>query len=399
MKILVLPSWYPPDGGSFFVEQIQALQMIGIDDISVLYAEPVGLKKIVRDGLGSAIKGIKTDQNKEFGIPTLRRKFFWLPKCQFFNLLLQTKTFLSLFDQYQKGNGMPDVIHVHSAVWAGWAAYQISRKYGIPYIITEHRGRFTLNHPSCRKQVKAWFGFFLSRIYGNASQVILVGHHLINGLQKYIAADDGRISVIPNGVFTDRFSLKEHKKNETFSFVSVGGLNYLKGFDVLLRAFKVLSTNLSSKVRLEIVGDGPEEKNLKNLSNSLGFQDQVVFKGRQSREEVASILRKSDVFVLATRLEAQPVCFIEAMSCGLPIVATEAVPEEICPDFVGRRVPIDSVDAIASAMKDVFENYSSFDNHIIREFAVSSFDFLKVAGRIKRVYRQSIENNSTSGKI
>jgi len=397
MKVLVLPSWYPPDGGSFFVEQIQALQKIGIDDISVLYAEPVGLKKVVWNGFESAIKGYQTERNKEFGIPTLRRKFYWLPKCQFVNLFLQTKTFLSLFDQYQKEKGIPDVIHVHSAVWAGWAAHKINLTYGIPYVITEHRGRFTFNHPSCRQQVKAWFGFFLSRIFGNASRIILVGRHLINGLQRYIAADDRRITVIPNGVFTDKFSLKEQKQNEAFTFVSVGGLNYLKGFDVLLRAFKILSTNLSSKVRLEIVGDGPEEQNLKNLSNSLGLQDQVVFKGRQSREEVASILRKSDAFVLATRLEAQPVCFIEAMSCGLPIIATEAVPEETCPEFVGHRVPADYVDAIASAMKDVFENYSSFDNHIIREFAVSSFDFLKVAGRIKRVYEQSVEDHLRSG--
>jgi glycosyltransferase involved in cell wall biosynthesis len=392
VRVLVFPSWYPPDGGSFFVEQIQALQKIGIKDISVLYAEPVGLRKIFSNGFKSTIRKFRIERNEEFGIITIRKKYYQLPKFQLVNLYLQTKAFLCLFDQFQKDNRMPDVIHVHSAVWAGWAAYKIKQRYEIPYVITEHRGRFTLNHPSCRKKVKGWFSFFLTRIYGNANRVILVARHLINGLQKYIAPDDGRIAIIPNGVFTDRFSMKEEKKKEAFTFVSVGGLNFLKGYDVLLKAFEILLNKSTADIRLEIVGGGSEERTLKELSLSLGLQDHVFFWGSQSREEVASILRNSDAFVLATRLEAQPVCFIEAMSCGLPIVATEAVPEEICPEFVGFRVPVDSVNSIASAMEDVLLNYRTFDNYKIREFAISSFDFLKVAGKIMQVYEQTFEN-------
>jgi len=139
VRVLVFPSWYPPDGGSFFVEQIQALQKIGIKDISVLYAEPVGLRKIFSNGFKSTIRKFRIERNEEFGIITIRKKYYQLPKFQLVNLYLQTKAFLCLFDQFQKDNRMPDVIHVHSAVWAGWAAYKIKQRYEIPYVITEHR--------------------------------------------------------------------------------------------------------------------------------------------------------------------------------------------------------------------------------------------------------------------
>ncbi|HHV83784.1 MAG TPA: glycosyltransferase family 4 protein [Tepidanaerobacter syntrophicus] len=389
MKVLVIPSWYPPDGGSFFVEQIQALQKIGIEDISVIYSEPLGVRKILKDGFITSLKKFSESTAPDFGISTLRNKYFCFPRSEFINLFLQTRSTLHLFEDYIKKNGMPDIIHVHSSLWAGWPAYLFKKRYGIPYVITEHRSRFTLTYPTARQAIKPWYTLFLSKILNNANHLILVGKHLINGLRQYINSNvEPPISVISNGVYTEKFILKTKSVMNPFVFIAVAGLEKRKGFDILLTAFASLVDKYKRQVHLRIVGDGPEKKNLINLCNSLNLNDNVTFLGKLSRDDVAAALRDSDAFVLATRWEAQGVCFLEALSCGLPIIATHAVPEEICPSFVGYRVNIDSTEELQNAMQDVYENYDRFDNAKIREYAVLNFDFKVVAKRISEIYEQ-----------
>ncbi len=129
-----------------------------------------------------------------------------------------------------------------------------------------------------------------------------------------------RIAEIPNGVDLDRFAQRPPRRGlkvPTITFV--GRLDRYKGVDFLLEAFKrVLSRGSNS--RLLIVGSGPDETLLKDKAVRLHLEENIQFLGK--REDVFSLLLDSDIFVLPTLSEGMSNVLLEAMACGLPVVAT-----------------------------------------------------------------------------
>jgi glycosyltransferase involved in cell wall biosynthesis len=92
-----------------------------------------------------------------------------------------------------------------------------------------------------------------------------------------------------------------------------------KSYDLLIRALFQIR---DSKVKLLIIGDGPERQNLQNLTEYLGLRDRVKFSGFISEKEKYGYLSKADLFALTSLHEGFGIVFMEAMHCGLPIVCT-----------------------------------------------------------------------------
>jgi len=125
---------------------------------------------------------------------------------------------------------------------------------------------------------------------------------------------------IPNGIDINRFSKSSSKnKKDIRTITYIGRLDSYKGVDFLLKGFKELLSKVDN-VRLNIVGDGPDETLLKNEAKDLGILDNITFKGRQ--EDILSELYNTDIFVLPSLSEGMSNVLLEAMACGLPVVAT-----------------------------------------------------------------------------
>lgn len=392
MKILFVPSWYPPDGGSFFRDQAMALLRRG-HEVSVLYAKRYATRDVVKTPRLAFASGLAISM--ENGLTVYRSRFATIPRVRLAYPLFYGMGCARVFAAYVDAQGAPDIIHAHSSVWAGYAAYWIGRRYGIPYVITEHRGRFTLRTREAQKQVKPWFPVYLKGAFRNASGVILVGSHLERGLGRY------RVSgvpwaVIPNAVDTDVFRPSLRSPGNTLTFVFVGALAHLKGVDLLFSAFLRVNRE-HPDTRLLVIGDGPERANLDAFADNNRIADSVTFTGQLSREGVRDALQIGDVFVLPTRYDAQGVAYLEAMSCGLPIITTDGAPPEICPDFAGLCVPIDDALALESAMLQMQRDYSRFDRARIREFAVAHYDFAVVASQIQDFYDLVLSSSKASG--
>ncbi|MEJ2355794.1 MAG: glycosyltransferase [candidate division WOR-3 bacterium] len=135
------------------------------------------------------------------------------------------------------------------------------------------------------------------------------------------------IVTIPNGIDIKSFSGKINKKKKMLELglnpVSrvVGTVSRLheptKGIKILLEAFKILQKTLDSQ--LLIVGSGKDEKRLKILAKDIKIQ--AYFLGE--RIDISEILQFIDVFVIPSLYEGFPVSILEALACGLPVVATE----------------------------------------------------------------------------
>lgn len=133
--------------------------------------------------------------------------------------------------------------------------------------------------------------------------------------------------------------------------VGIGRLVPQKGFDVLLTAF-ARSQVAASGWRLAIAGSGPEETALEAQARALGLGDSVQFLG--TVKDPAALLRRAGIFALASRFEGFPNVLAEAMALGRAVVATDcpAGPRELTlGGTAGRLVPVDDVDALASAIR------------------------------------------------
>ncbi|GAA4707882.1 glycosyltransferase family 4 protein [Brevibacillus fulvus] len=142
--------------------------------------------------------------------------------------------------------------------------------------------------------------------------------------------------------------------------VAVGRLTHQKGFDLLLRAFRLVVVRFAD-AQLTILGEGPLLHDLQQLAQSCGIAEQVTFAGFQ--ENPHAWLAQADLFVLSSRWEGFPNVLLEALACGCPVVATDCPsgPREILQQNVyGRLVEPDNVAELASGMIDVLSGDRSF---------------------------------------
>lgn len=154
------------------------------------------------------------------------------------------------------------------------------------------------------------------------------------------------VSVVPFGVDTDQFS-PAHDKGERDTLVigTIKALTPTYGIDILIKAFAMVVRTGQYKVRLCIVGGGPQLVELQELARTLDVAEHVEFKGPVPHLRVPDELWAMDVFAALSRSESFGVAVIEASACGLPVVVSDAggLPEVVQHCSTGFVVAVDDV--------------------------------------------------------
>lgn len=369
--------------GIFEFEQAYALQRYGNDvKVSYLFADNRSVKVLRTFGKEYRIKDEVAVYGNYFPIGGL-------PQCMF--QLLKSECFFKTMKKCEE-NGKPDAIHIHfplltitDRIW------DKLKEYNVPIFVTEHWTKVQT------KKLEPFRVNLLKRIVSEATEFICVGYPLRDSV-KELTGTDRDLPVIPNMVSPMFYPEKEQKNDGIFRFITVGRLVPVKRFNIVLEAFAKAFKD-SEKIQLIIAGGGELADSLKKQIQNLGVEKQVTMTGALEREKVAELMRQSDCFVSASVLETFGVPFIEAWSCGKPVIAVKPSPiEAYLHDENGILVPPDDIEAMADAMINVKNEINRFSSKKIATEADKIFSQASVAGEVLRRIRETSNKSKLKGE-
>jgi glycosyltransferase involved in cell wall biosynthesis len=201
-----------------------------------------------------------------------------------------------------------------------------------------------------------------------------------------------RVEVVPNGV--DLMKFRPDPRKDPHCLAWAGRMVPEKGLESLLIALSDVVKEIPD-VTLQLVGDGPLMPTLQTLAARLGVSSNCVFLGRRTREEVASILSKSSVFVLPSLSEGLPKAMLEAMGCGNAIVASD-LPQ--IRDIIGGQGvgflndPRDThglAESLLACLRD--EDFTRRLESGSRRLAEDRYDLRTILLRRKQLYQRLVE--------
>ena len=339
LRVLVVPKWYPwPDRpvlGAFCREHARALSLR--HDVVVLasLATPAPDFRLFR-----------VTDDVEDGLRTLRVRYR-RPRLRPAALVCQLLGILAATRRLRSEGWRPDVVHAH-VYSAGLPAWLLGRLADAPVVVTEHYTGFQRGLVTGYERLLARFAF------ERADLVAPVSEELAGHLRQL--APRARLRVMPNvvdtGAFTPRPDAEPTNGAAPRRLLTVGALAEKKGHRYLLDALAQLSEKRSDELVLDVVGDGELRADLEAQVARLDIRERVRFHGELPKEEVASLMRGADLFVLPSLHETFGCVLIEAMASGLPSVATRVggVPE-VLEASAGELVPPQDPGALAEAIE------------------------------------------------
>jgi len=294
-----------------------------------------------------------------------------------------------------------DVVHSHHPFLLGQVAASKAADFNLPLVFTFHTRYREYSHylPLDQKFVKnaidRWLGDYMQKC-----QHIIVPSASMKGLlaDQYGVTD--RVSAIATGIDLTPFQSanrqtirQERGWNQDKVLISIGRLAKEKNWETLLAAV-ALVMDTRDDVRLILIGDGDQRKDLEHYARQLGIAERVEFTGKIPFADVPGFLKAADLFCFASVTETQGLVTMEAMAADLPVVAVDATGtrDEVEHGQEGLLTSNDK-DSLAQALEQVLGD-DALCQHLkagARKKA-ESLDSLLQAKKLVTAYDQAIDD-------
>ncbi len=208
-----------------------------------------------------------------------------------------------------------DVIHVHQFLYPAFVSLLIGKEVLKKPVIVKSASSGSTSDIQRLKRVPS--GHIQLKFLLKELEHLIAVSEATGEDFKQIGYPESRISYIPNGV--DSPVQEKVTYHQVSQAITITRLSQEKGVDVLLKAWAEVIRE-QKNLKLLILGSGPLGPELKRLSNFLGIAESVDFVG--SIQDARNYLKESDLFVLSSRSEGMSNALLEAMSYGIPCVAT-----------------------------------------------------------------------------
>jgi glycosyltransferase involved in cell wall biosynthesis len=291
-----------------------------------------------------------------------------------------------------------DVLHCHVPSFLSLACVLEARKMGVPSIATNHllSETFSRNLFFNSTKFNDFFYKIVNVFYNLVDTVLCPSTYGLRTLREN--GLNTRAFVLSNGIELSKFNanLKHEQfdrqfglKDENKKILYVGRLMKEKGLDILIKAYGIVNAKVPN-TNLIIVGKGHMRRNLENLANGLGLKN-VIFTGFISDSLLRQAYASSDIFVLPSYAEIQPLVLLEALAMGLPAIGTNVggIPEMIIEGRNGYIVKPGDREGLAERIITILN-----DSKLRKEFSRNSLqmarenDIEKSADKLERLYHR-----------
>ena len=388
-KILWLASWYPDSKDPYDGDFVQR------------HAKALATQTNVHVICVKSHQGIRANEFNRYDNLTEDVRFYTRSNVPLLGGLINATRYLTTgltaINEYKRKHGKPDLVHVHVLMKAGMLGWWLKVFHGIPFVVTEHYNIYHKARPDSFFNRSAVYQFAVRKILEASSGLISVSNYIAQHLQQI--APPLKSVWVPNTVDTDLFhpdktfhqpvSISDRSTSEKpFTFVHASTMHPVKNIDGMLQAVKQLSQKRND-FRLKLFGLNPNgaEQKIRELQ----IEHVVSLNGKASYEKVAEETRNADALLMFSRWENMPCNILEALCCGLPVVASRVggIPEVVT-DTNGILVDHNDVNALVEAMNTLIENRNRYNKQQIASQARQQFGYEAIGKRFVSVYNKIV---------
>lgn len=380
MKIFICNYEYPPLGGGGGVTTKRLAE-----ELAKRHAVTVLTSSLKTRGVKEVVNGVEL-----YRVPVLQRDS------------LQAATFISMAaylpSSLLKGLGLCkqgrfDIINSHFAIPTGPSGVLLAKFFGIPHVLSIHGG--DIYDPSKKLSPhKTWGLHRIVQAVMNSSDKILAQSKNTKENAELFYTLAKPVEIIPHAIERPRFNKKERS---FFGFTADDMLlittERLIPRKAVHQMITIMTKITNQKIKLLVLGDGPERGGLEKQAASLGLTSRVYFKGWVSEEEKFQLLSVADIYVSSSMHEGFGLNFCEAMACGLPIISYDNGGHT---DFLkdgqtGYLAPVGNLDKLCEkvtwlcARPDLRSKYGAFNKLLAERFYIE-----ECAAAYEKVFEQLV---------
>lgn len=376
-----IPSTKDPQWGCFEFDQAQALKSLGhkvvilsVDERIRFYRRKLGITHTVIDGIEC------------YNLCFIPKKISNLLGFSISSKISRAQ-YDYLFNHIISKEGLPDIIYSHY-LKISYNAIFLKNKYHLPLVAIEHWSE--INKDTLIPEAKK-IGI---STYHHVDQLICVSESLKQMVKKHFNQD----SIVVHNMIAKAFcnSNFDSITNKKIQFVATGSLIYRKGFDLLPKAFSMLDLP-NEQWELTIIGEGNEYGNLTQQIHSTSLQNNIHLVGIKTKEQIAEILKNSSIFLLPSRNENFSVAVLEALACGLPVIASICGGIRECiNEKNGLLFPVDDVEKLAQSILYAVQHIDKYDRKAIAEDCLARFSPEVIAKQLTQIFEETIKKTKNN---
>lgn len=312
----------------------------------------------------------------------------------------ELRTFGNRANNYLKNNNNYDVIIDNQSI--SYGLIEIQKRFPLIEII-HHPITFDFKFElAASKKIKykisryLWYSFIKmqKQVAPKLQNIITVSQSSKKGIIEEFNCKKNNILVINNGLDTEEFSPIEESVRDLNRLITTASADVpLKGLDYSLKALKILKKD-NPNIHLIVIGSPKKGGHTERLIKELNIKDNVFFKKHISKEEIRKLYSTSSVAIVSSLYEGFGYPVIEAMSCEVPLIATNV---SSIPELVGKYgILIDPKDEnlLSNKIKNVLSNYDEHKKTAIqgRQHIIKTFNWSKITNEYEKTIFKVIEN-------
>lgn len=281
-----------------------------------------------------------------------------------------------------------DIIHSHKMTFEGFVGYHIAKKYKKKFFVSlRQTDFFVLNNRSelsgfCKKVLEQADRIFFIAPYMVERLKILFGEEFFNKVLEK------KLVYLPNSLDFKRFTFNQIGQSGNLLTILWLNKKSIKRKN-LYRLFEAIKLIKDDNIKLDIIGYGDYEKEIKNWVKKLDIESRIKFLGFVKNEETSSYLNSAKAFLMPSLNETFGVAYAEALLCGTPIMYSKGTGFDGVFKDVGVAVDPFSVESIASGIEEIIERNDFFRSNIKSLHDNNAFQIF-TREHISKVYEQCL---------